>query len=61
MNDKYCGYQRVTDCMTDDMLTNMMHDTGPTLGSWLHDSLCLHDSLVWLQPGLATLRLGHIP
>ena len=55
MNDKYCGYQRVTDCMTDDMLTNMMHDTGPTLGS------CLHDSLVWLQPGLATLRLGHIP
>ena len=26
MNDKYCGYQLVTDCMTDDTVTNMMHD-----------------------------------
>ena len=29
MNDKYCGYHRLTDCMTDDMVTSMMHDSLP--------------------------------
>ena len=26
MNEKYCSHERLKNCMTDDMVTNMMHD-----------------------------------
>ena len=69
MNDKYCVYHRVTDCMTDDTVTNMMHDISlpdklTNCMTKCHDRDCMTASesggcsLARLQSGPHSFKIG---